>query len=192
MAAKLLTSDKNMKQISQVKDIKQQTKLIMKKIHLCKYVCDFRLAGSDIIILDKSEKIRIENKYNLLTELLKHLKDSNWYETMGTDLFKFLESLFKMISHNLFRVLPDGYIVEVVNTDTNGKDAKITVTKELPSWKHFNLIYNIFECVLHKLKKCSVKTKLFIISNLENFNVISNMVYLLNSEEVREEEMVAN
>eukprot|EP01084_Bolivina_argentea_P121121 214681_1 len=179
MAAKLLTSDKNMKQISQVKDIKQQTKLIMKKIHLCKYVCDFRSVG-----------IRIENKFNLLTEILGHLKDSNWHETDW--LPKCLESLFKMISHNLFRGLPHGYIV-VVKTDTNGyrKDVKVTVTKELPSWKHFNLIYNIFECVLHKLTKFNSKKKL-IISNLENFNVISNMVYLLNSEEVREEEMVAN
>eukprot|EP01083_Nonionella_stella_P298329 1012723_1 len=96
---------------------------------------------------------------------------------MGTDLFKFLESLFKMMSHNLFRVLPDGYIVEVVKTDTNGKDAKVTVTKELPSWKHFNLIYDIFECVLHKLKTSDSNKKIFIISNLENFNVISNMVY---------------
>ena len=69
---------------------------------------------------------------------------------MKDDLRKFLESLFKMISHNLFRVLPDAYIKEVIKTDTSGKDAKITINKEVPSWKHLDIIYKIFECVLQK------------------------------------------
>ena len=191
MKSKLLSSDKNMKKLRDIKDIKQQNKLIMKKIHLCKYVCDFRAAGDSMFILDHKEKKRIENKFELLQELYEHLRRENWNNTMGDDLLKFLESLFKMISHNLFRVLPDPYIKEAIKTDTSGKDAKITISKELPSWKHLDLIYKIFECVLKKIKD-DKQQKNAIIEYLENFNVISNVVYLLNTEEVREEECVAN
>ena len=194
MKTKLLSSDKNMKKLHEVNVAKDINKLIMKKIHLCKYVCDFRAAesASNITLEVKREQSRIANKSALLGELENHFRrNSNWPQTMGKDLYKFLESLFKMISHNLFRVLPDSNIREVVKTDNTGKDAKITITKEIPHWVHLDLIYKIFICVLSKLKD-DKGNKQMLMQHFETFNIISNVIYLLNTEEVREEEAVAN
>merc|ERR1719361_2792813 len=194
MKTKLLSSDKNMKKLHEVSGKKEVNKLIMKKLHLCKYVCDFRAAqGAKQKTLEvKREQARIENKSALLGELEAHFRrNGDWPQTMGKDLFKFLESLFKMISHNLFRVLPDSDIREVVKTDNTGKDAKITITKEIPHWLHLELIYKIFEGVLSKLKE-DESNKAMLIDHFSTFNICSNVIYLLNTEEVREEEAVAN
>jgi len=192
MKAKLLSAE-SMKRLAVIKDVKQRNKLVMKKLHLCKYVCDFRAAGDAVIVLDSHERKRIDNKLELLTELYRYLKSNPWQDSMGpgADLTKFLESLFKMLAHNLFRVLPDAYIKEAIKTDTSGKDAKITISKEVPAWKHFEVMYKIFEEVLKTMKNDDASQKL-LITQLENFNVISNVIYLLNTEEVREEEAVAN
>jgi len=196
MRVKLLSADKSMKKLRDIKDGKKsgkdRHKLVMKKIHLCKYVCDFNQVPSEMVTLDAKEKARIENKQALLVELSQYFETSQWHKHMDTkELSKFIESLLKMVSHNLFRVLPDPLLKEVVKTDTSGKDAKISITKELPSWRHLGEIYKILEAVLSRLaKEGSGAEKDVVISQLANFNVVSNVVYLLNTEETREEEAV--
>lgn len=188
MQLKLLSSDTNMKRLRDVEDQRHRNKLIMKKIHLCKYVCDFRLAAAG----DKDEKHRVDNKLALLRELSTHFETSTrWTEGMGSDLSKLLESLCKMTSHNLFRVLPDALITEVVQMDNSGKDAKISISKQLPSWEHLEAIYGIFECVVRQMKERD-EWRRMMIKCLQQFNVVSNTLYLLNSEDLREEEAVAN
>merc|ERR1740123_91047 len=100
---------------------------------------------------------------------------------MGSDLSKLLESMCKMTSHNLFRVLPDANIQEVVQMDNSGKDAKISISKQLPSWVHLSVIYGIVECVVRQMKERHEWRRLMI-KCLQQFTILSNTLYLLNSE----------
>uniref|UniRef100_A0A7S0TGN7 Serine/threonine protein phosphatase 2A regulatory subunit n=1 Tax=Elphidium margaritaceum TaxID=933848 RepID=A0A7S0TGN7_9EUKA len=93
------------------------------KLELCAVCCDFQVSSSE-------EMTRVENKKDLLLEVLQAMSAHKWSSV------QLLQQCIETIWENLFRSLPDA---SMIRTDANDDEMDFRD----PSWDHLQLIYEL-------------------------------------------------
>eukprot|EP01083_Nonionella_stella_P013939 39213_1 len=106
----------SMKSLDDCVDDDEAQMLMKEKIELCEYICDFNRTE------DESEALCIENKTDVLTNILQYMSGHNWGN------MQLFEQCLETIKHNLFRPLPADHPFDDVYD---------------PAWAHIQLMYEL-------------------------------------------------
>ena len=121
----------------------EREQALLQKLSLCEVVnLDFRIKIDGVDgDSDMDELKAIENKKNLLKECSKYLTTlkGQWSS------IAILDQIFRTVQVNLFRSLPDAYIIE----EFEGIDNPTKYT--LPRWSHLQFVYELlFQVIMNK------------------------------------------
>eukprot|EP00485_Elphidium_margaritaceum_P017965 CAMPEP_0202732888 /NCGR_PEP_ID=MMETSP1385-20130828/187886_1 /ASSEMBLY_ACC=CAM_ASM_000861 /TAXON_ID=933848 /ORGANISM="Elphidium margaritaceum" /LENGTH=921 /DNA_ID=CAMNT_0049399211 /DNA_START=46 /DNA_END=2811 /DNA_ORIENTATION=+ len=204
----LITAVHDLPLLSEITDENECSDILVQKLSLCEVVCNYRMvdgyldfesAAKDVTVAVKAATVKlaaaastnththddnstediereiqcIHNKALLLKECVQYLTKTKW-----SSLFT-LQAIFRVVQTNLFRSLPDSFIIgEFQGVDKPQKYA-------LPSWCHLQLVYELmFQVVLNKTIDISTLTSYL------NGSFLNNFVQLFHSLCVAEVEYV--
>eukprot|EP01084_Bolivina_argentea_P036161 66945_1 len=148
----------------------EQNKLLIKKLRICSTLCDFRLAEEGG---DANEKKKIFNKTSMLHEICTYLREGYEWNTLEV-----ITQIFTTVSRNLFRPIPDSYLI----SHLMGVDHIVPITYTIPKWQHLEIIYEIIELTFSNQSI----NQLLLTEYIKKYDFISNFVYLLNTKDKNE------
>eukprot|EP01083_Nonionella_stella_P013937 39211_1 len=163
-----LLAAESMKALTDCTNDKERELLMKDKLELCEVVCDWNNT------VDGREINRIENKKDLLLEVLRCMSGNNWSN------IELLKQCIKTISHNLFRSLPSA---EMIMIKTGPNDDEMDFRD--PSWDHLQLIY---ELTFHVVTNTHIDKKTMK-KHLQGA-FLENLIHLFSSADDREPQYV--
>jgi len=146
-------------------DDEERQILMTRKLELCAVICDFQIESS-------VELTRIENKKDLLLEVLQCMSSNKW------NSIKLLQQCIETIWINLFRSLPDANMIK-----TDASDDEMDFRD--PSWDHLQLIY---ELTFHVVTNTHIDKKTMK-KHLQGA-FLENLIHLFSSADDREPQYV--
>jgi len=160
-----LSEAETMKSLADCADDEERQRLMAQKLELCVVTCSFTEDSP-------SEVSRIENKKDVLLEVLQCMSSSKW---SSLDL---LAQCIETIHCNLFRSLPDA---QTIKTDANDDEMDFRD----PSWDHLQLIY---ELTFHVVTNTQIDKKTMKKHLAGPF--LFNLIHLFSSADDREPQYV--
>eukprot|EP01083_Nonionella_stella_P013938 39212_1 len=161
-----LLAAESMKALTDCTDDLERQLLMKDKLELCALVCDFNNT------VDGRETNRIENKKDLLLEVLQCMSGNKWNN------IELLQQCIETIWRNLFRSLPSP---EMIKTDANDDEMDFRD----PSWDHLQLIY---ELTFHVVTNTHIDKKTMK-KHLQGA-FLENLIHLFSSADDREPQYV--
>lgn len=161
----LLNAD-SMKNLTDCSNDNERQSLMKEKLELCAVTCNFTEEG------DGEEMSRIENKKDLLLEVLQCMSGNKWSS------IELLQQCIETIWTNLFRALPDA---NMIKTDANDDEMDFRD----PSWDHLQLIY---ELTFHVVTNTHIDKKTMK-KHLQGA-FLENLIHLFSSADDREPQYV--
>jgi len=160
-----LSDAESMKSLTDCSNEDERQLLMKEKLELCAVTCNFTEDGSE-------EMARIENKKDLLLEVLQCMSGNKWSS------IELLQQCIETIWTNLFRALPDA---NMIKTDANDDEMDFRD----PSWDHLQLIY---ELTFHVVTNTHIDKKTMK-KHLQGA-FLENLIHLFSSADDREPQYV--
>eukprot|EP01083_Nonionella_stella_P112104 329367_1 len=156
----------SMKSLTDCTDDFERQMLMKDKLKLCALVCDFNNTE------DARERKCIENKKDLLLEVLHCMSQNTWNNV------ELLQQCIETIGFNLFRSLSSPDMIE---TDSNDEEMDYSD----PSWDHVQFCY---ELTFHVVTNTHIPKK--IMKNHLHGAFLENLIHLFSSVDCREPQYV--
>jgi len=163
----LLTCE-NMPALADCSDDAERQSLMRSKLELCAVTCQFSADPEK----DKDEAVRIDNKKDLLLEVLQCMSGHKW------NSIELLQQCIETVWMNLFRSLPDASMIK-----TDASDDEMDFRD--PSWEHLQLIY---ELTFHVVTNTHIDKKTMK-KHLQGA-FLENLIHLFSSCDDREPQYV--
>merc|ERR1712228_599379 len=161
-----LLSSGSLKPLTDFNDDSERQSMMKQKLELCAVICNFTISDSS------SELTRIENKKDLLLEVLQSMSGNKW------NSIPLLQQCIETIWSNLFRALPDANMIK-----TDSSDDEMDFRD--PSWDHLQLIY---ELTFHVVTNTHIDKKTMK-KHLQGA-FLQNLIHLFSSADDREPQYV--
>merc|ERR1719242_2675700 len=161
-----LLSCGSLRPLTDFNDDAERQAMMKQKLELCAVICNFSVSDSP------SELTRIENKKDLLLEVLQSMSGNKW------NSIPLLQQCIETIWSNLFRALPDA---DMIKTDASDDEMDFRD----PSWDHLQLIY---ELTFHVVTNTHIDKKTMK-KHLQGA-FLANLIHLFSSADDREPQYV--